>query len=616
MGSENFNVLEELKSLDQQIGIAEELAALKPIFYRLDAIAREYTDDFEVQLSVGDVKQHLVTRGAWLKERRDRSPEFQNLPTTMTMAAPPPQTASEPPPITPVQLPTSPVPVPPVPAMPPDNPFLAAPPTAPPIPPGGPPSLMFIPVPGQTPPSQITPGAPRPPAPPQAPPNRPLMDWKRAVWMGVLGGLVFMAVFVLLVNLARKRNPKPVVDAAEVAVDIVTTPPGASVRVNSETKCTSPCKFSLPPGNYQITAFLDGYEPFGSGVTLASGEPKALNLPLEPQAQSVRILTDSDKGKVALDDQPPVDLQEGQYVFEKVPAGPHTVKVTSTNREASFSFDLADAKLPSITGTVAAKNVLAVLVASFANQAHVVTGAGGPWKLSVNGQQEADASPAGVDLKTFQAGVDELIIGDGKQSYNLKESFGPAPMVTAKILTPDQNTGTLTVATEENDVTVFVNNQQQRSRTVRGQLRISTLGTVTVRVSKKGFEDQTAKTEVKKGEEARLEFKMRPTATFATLEVVGAPPGTEVRIDQKPLGTAGSDGGFRNASVSPGSHAIESGASTIHNQKFQPHFRRGRDGDAIRFGCVAGMPRSPQLPRRPRRLPSRRRRRRKRCLRR
>ncbi len=249
--------------------------------------------------------------------------------------------------------------------------------------------------------------------------------------------------------------------------------------------------------------------------------------------------------------------------------------MTSTNREASFSFVLVDAILTSITGTVAAKNVLAVLVASFANQAHVVTGAGGPWKLSVNGQQEADASPAGVDLKTFQAGVDELIIGDGKQTYNVKESFGPAPMVTAKILTPDQNTGTLIVATEENDVTVFVNNQQQRSRTVRGQMRVSTLGTVTVRVSKKGFEDQTAKIEVKKGEEARLEFKMKPIAMFATLDVVGAPPGTEVHIDQKPLGTAGSDGGFRNTSVLPGGHTIDLVRPQFITRSFNRTFAAG-----------------------------------------
>ena len=40
---------------------------LKPIFYRLDEIAKQHSDDFEVQLVVGDIKQHLVNRGTRLK---------------------------------------------------------------------------------------------------------------------------------------------------------------------------------------------------------------------------------------------------------------------------------------------------------------------------------------------------------------------------------------------------------------------------------------------------------------------------------------------------------------------------------------------------------------------
>jgi hypothetical protein len=397
------------------------------------------------------------------------------------------------------------------------------------------------------------------------------------MWVGAFGGAVIAIVLLaLVVNLARKRNAKPVVDSTEVALDIATVPPGASVRVNGEAKCTSDCKLSLPPGVYQITAFLDGYEAFASGVTLAAGEPKTLNVPLEPQSQSVRILTDFEKGKVALDGQAPVDLQDGQFLFEKVPPGTHIVKVTAGTSEATFGFELANAKLPSITGAPAAKNLVAVLVASFANQARVVT-SNGPWKLAVNGQQEGDAGPSGVDVKSFQAGVDELVIGDGKDTYNVKESFGPAPMLTAKILRPEQNSGTLIVATGENDVAVFVNNKQWPRRTARGQLRIPALGSVSVRVTKQGFEDQPAQTaEVKKGEEVRLEFKMKPAAQFSSLEVVGGTPGTEVRLDSKQVGTLGSDGGFRTPSVTPGGHTIELARPQFSTRSFNRTFAAGQ----------------------------------------
>ena len=83
--------------------------------------------------------------------------------------------------------------------------------------------------------------------------------------------------------------------------------------------------------------------------------------------------------------QPPVDLQDGQYVFEKVAPGSHTISVTGPNAEASFSFDLAPAKLPAVSGTVTAQNMLAMLVSSFAGHARLVTSSG-PWKLAVNGQ--------------------------------------------------------------------------------------------------------------------------------------------------------------------------------------------------------------------------------------
>lgn len=169
-------------------------------------------------------------------------------------------------------------------------------------------------------------------------------------------------------------------------------------------------------------------------------QPTTLNLALEPQAQSLRILTDLDQGKVTIDDQPPADLQEGQFIVDRVATGMHTVKIVGKGGEVSFSFEVADAKLPSIAGPVAAKNLNALLVASLANQAHVVTNSG-PLKLSVNGQPEADATPDGVDLKTFQAGVDELTIGDGKDEVSVKESFGPAPMLTA-FLRSGVSTGT------------------------------------------------------------------------------------------------------------------------------------------------------------------------------
>jgi len=71
----------------------------------------------------------------------------------------------------------------------------------------------------------------------------------------IVGSIVSILLLALLVNQARRRN----LTGAGVQLQIATIPQGASVRINGEPKCTSNCSVAVPPGNYQVTAFLDGY---------------------------------------------------------------------------------------------------------------------------------------------------------------------------------------------------------------------------------------------------------------------------------------------------------------------------------------------------------------------
>jgi len=387
----------------------------------------------------------------------------------------------------------------------------------------------------------------------------------------IVGSIVSILLLALLVNQARRRN----LTGAGVQLQIATIPQGASVRINGEPKCTSNCSVAVPPGNYQVTAFLDGYEPAASGVTVSRGRAASVNLALEPQPQMVRVLTDLDQGKVAFDDRPPADLVDGQFVFDKIPPGRHTVKVTSKNGEASFTVEIADAKLPVIAGPVTARNLMAVLISSLGSQGRVVTSSG-PLKLALNGQPQADASPAGADLTNFQPGVDEIVVGEGSSQRNMKDSFGPAPMLTAFIKS-DLNIGTLIVSTGEDDVHVFLNNKEYARRTQRGQVRIPAIGTVSVRVAKDGFEAAAPQSaEVKKGAEVRLEFKMQALPQLAALTIHGATPGAEVLIDQKSAGMVGDDGAFTSSTVQPGDHLIELRRDRYVPRRLQRPFRAGQ----------------------------------------
>ena len=396
--------------------------------------------------------------------------------------------------------------------------------------------------------------------------------------IGPITGLVALALIFLVVHQVRKRN------VPAVEVDIATTPPGASVRVaaqqpaasgSNETTCTSNCKMMLTPGAYQVSASLDGFEPTVGAVTVTARQPATVSLTLQPQAQSVRLLTDLTQGKVVVDDGPPVDLQEGQLVLDKVAPGTHTVKVTGQNADASFSFEIAGARLPAVAGPVKARNMIAVLVASFGKQARIVTNAG-PWKLAVNGQPQSDAGPAATDLTGFQPGVNEIVVGEGPDQRNMSETFGAAPMLTAFLKT-DVNAGTLIVSTGQNDVRVFLNDKEYRRRTQRGQLRVQTLGKVTVRVAKSGFQDEPAQTvEVKKGAELRLQFDLKAQPQFSSLQIHGAAAGTEVLVDQKNAGTVGPDGAFSLSAIEPGDHTIELRREQYLPKRLQRSFHAGQ----------------------------------------
>lgn len=657
MGSENLNPLDELKVLDQQIERVTDLEGLKPIFARVDEIAKQFSDDFEVQLVAGDLKAHLVSRGTRIKAEKAAAaqspaappptvrltpgaappaPVLPNAPTVkltpgaIPPSAPPPLPPQGPPPtvkLSPAtpQPPATPPAPPPAPAQPPTmkvNPPAAgsAPPPVPPAPAGkapeptpavrlmssgqfAPPKPPAAPAPppttvipksapaqtakppqgplttGQQPPVAAPPKPPGPPSPPAQPPSRPPgppMNWRRPMIVGaLLGAVVSIALIAILVNQARKRNLFKR-EANTVEVEVATTPPNASVRINGEAKCNSPCKVPLAPGTYQVTAFLDGYDPAAGSVEVATGQPASVNLTLAAQPQTVRILTDLDAGKILFDDQPAADLQEGQFILDKVAPGPHTVKVLGKgNTDATFTFSITEAKPPEVTGTVATHNLVAVIVSSFGSHARVVTNSG-PLKLNVNGQPEGDAGPAGVDLKAFQPGVDELIIGDPQSARNMKESFGPQPMLTA-FLKSDLNIGTLIVSTGEDDVHVFINDKEYRRRTQRGQLRIPAIGPVSVRVAKDGFDGGPAQTaEVKKGAEVRLEFKLKALPQTSTLQISGGTPGAEVLIDQKSVGSIGPDGTLVYNGVAPGDHTIDIRRDQFTPKRLQRNFRAGQ----------------------------------------
>jgi hypothetical protein len=514
-------LLEELKQLDATIQRVNDLADLKPIFYRLEEVGKQPLQDFECQLMLADVKQKLVNKGRMLKEMAGTSSggpfEFRQTGSQPASTGgalktpPPPPPMASPTHTGKMQLPTV------------QMPSTLPPPAAP----------------------AVGSGAP--------PPGAPAVPWKRAILLGGVGGAILaVAGIAVLVQMARKKNVAPPPPANTVSVDVVTTPPGAAVKVNGEVKCTAPCKADLAPGTYQFTALLEGYEPAVSSVSVVAGTPVSVNLALDPQSQTLRLLTELPGGKVTLDDKPAGDLQDGQLILDRLTPGVHNIRVAGPTGEASFTVTLGPAKAPEVGEGIRTRDVLAVLVSTFANQAKVYTS--GTSKVVMDAKPQGDAGPKGLELKDYEPGVHELVVADKKMT----ESFGPAPMLTV-FLKSDQNIGTLIVAADQEDAAVFVNDKEQKTKVKRGLFRMMMPpGPVKVRVAKDGFEPvAVASANIKKGEETRVEFKLKALPQVAKLELRGALPGTQVFLDGRAVGTVAPDGTLSAGGIQPGEHALE-----------------------------------------------------------
>ena len=211
-----------------------------------------------------------------------------------------------------------------------------------------------------------------------------------------------------------------------------------------------------------------------------------------------------------------------------------------------------------VVDSLSAKEAVAITVASLGPHANVQSTLG-PVKVSLDGAPAGESGATGLELNGLAAGNHELAFGEGKDRRAVTISIGEAPALTA-FLKSDRNVGTLMVVTQEDGVRVWLNGKEQRRQTQKGKLRITGLDvkSYTIRVAKDGFLDTPEQqVDVRKGEEAKLEFALRPVPKVASLSIAGGIPGTDVVLDQNSIGTVRDDGSFSAMSVPPGDHVIE-----------------------------------------------------------
>jgi len=424
-----------------------------------------------------------------------------------------------------------------------------------------------------------SPKAPQHPAatPPKAP--RPPVN-RTVIWLAVAA----VAVLVIAWFVARSLRP--------VLVVIRTNPSGATIRINNEVRGTSNLSLKLTAGDYQIAAEKGGYVTQSVPLVVQRGTPANLDLNLQivppPVAavelpQALHMGSDLAFGKLKLDDQPPVDLQEGQFNIESLAWGKHSIEITSGGVRAVINFDAAHGRAPVLTEAPTAKEVKAVVVTSFQTQAHVQT-TYSPVKLTVE-NQDYDIGPSGVELSNLPVGTHDIVLAEGKDRHTTTLTNGAAPILQIQLYS-DRNVGALLVLTGgQDDVQVEVDGKLQKKKSKNGQWRISNLAVQqhSIRVLKQGFQEEPAQSlDIKKGEEAKLVFQLRPVPTAAALAIQGAAAGLQVMLDHQQIGTVGPDGGFSFSNIKPGDHTIELTDSHRHKQIS----RSFKAGETVQLGAA------------------------------
>ena len=349
-------------------------------------------------------------------------------------------------------------------------------------------------------------------------PRPPQFNWKNARIVGYVMGALIGAAGIYTIS-QPSTVPVKATQTGTTSILVRTTPSGASIRINNEIKCVSDCSLTLTEGEHQIQAFLAGFEPRASTVNLSAGVPLAIDLVMEPQSLSIRILSDLPTGRVLLDGKAVGLLQDGQLGLDRVSPGRHKLKLVSAKGTSEFEFDSSPGNTPQLVAPIKAADLFALVVGHASGKAELYTNEH-PLKIQMEDSVMGEVGPLGLELHNLQPGDRTFLVGEGKRqkTFLVPLNAQPSLLIFARF---DPNSGSLVVKSNEDGATVYLNNYEYWRKTKDGELRIANLpvGPLTVRVAKWLFDAEpfSVKTAIRKGEELALDFTFKPALARAAI---------------------------------------------------------------------------------------------------
>jgi hypothetical protein len=433
-----------------------------------------------------------------------------------------------------------------------------------------------LPSPAMAAPAAAPPAAAAPQPPAAVPPGA---GYPKKLLFGTAAAAGLLLLIALGVTLARHRQkPKPAPAASKYSVVLRSTPENAEIKINGDSCGITTCSMDLPPGTYQISAQLSGYQDASMPIVVGPGSPKEFAVTLSPQGPRVAIVTDLTDGTVSLDDAPAGQIQGGGAEIANLTVGKHVLAVKGADSTASIPINIAPGVAPALAGNIDAKNVRCFLVAGFGGDARVY-GSGTGYRVTLDGKPLGALPADGLPLQGLSLGSHELAMdSDTGQHDRMDFALQPSATMYVSLLTA-QNLGTLSVETNEDQAHLLINGQRYKRDTARGRLVVYLFPKkYTVTVQKDGFAPPVEQTvEIKRGADTKVSFTLTPAKSI--LAVHHAPPGTDVQVDNISRGAAHADGEFQVGGIDPGRHTVTLRHDGFKTQQSEQTFAPGKTVD-------------------------------------
>lgn len=378
---------------------------------------------------------------------------------------------------------------------------------------------------------------------------------RKRSWLGnldrtkqsIIAGCAAIILFAFIVTgrIGGKKTEEALVSTSTTPISVAVNVSGAKLFVDG--KVLERDATNVEAGPHTLSATKIGYKPAQEEVKVGTA-PENFKLTLAPEPHIIRIAADVPSARVLLDGAEVGVLSDGEFTYELIGGGRHTIKLIAGRNEMFSAEFQADPGRPiRLVTPLSTQDVPVVLVSNL--------GAGTILQSSVTGMEasskggERQLLPAdGLEME-LSPGNNVVTFDDGKKPVMMPVEIGNAPILS--IRAGSASRGTLLIEANV-DADVYINGRKSRRPMRQGRwVQQVEPSDYRVHIALDGYDASAErKVTVASGKSSSEKFELAPSVTTAFLRIERGTPDATVIVDGRPLDKLDASGALGPAPVS------------------------------------------------------------------